>query len=53
MYLSDNDSFIKVVETLEKVMITDHKHELLKDFELILSTEGTLVTLFEFMKLTG
>jgi hypothetical protein len=53
MYLADQVSFTKLVETLETVLITRHKEQLLADFGLILGTEHCLRTLFEFVKLTG
>jgi hypothetical protein len=53
MYLSSEHTFIKTIETLEQVLIMSHKQALLQDFPLILQTDGTLITLFEFCRITG
>ena len=52
MYLSSEHTFIKTIETLEQVLIMSHKQALLQDFPLILQTDGTLITLFEFCRIT-
>jgi hypothetical protein len=52
-YLSEKLTFLKVVETLESVMIKDHKDLILSKFEEIIEDNEVLITLYEFVQQTG
>lgn len=52
-YLSEKLTFLKVVETLECVMIKEHKDLILSKFEEIIADNEVLITLFEFLQQTS
>ena len=52
-YLSEELTFLKVVETLESVMVKEHKDIILSKFEEIIANKEVLITVYEFIQQTG